>query len=145
MQLFSFLSLHLRYLPDFSSILCWYLHICDIPLYIFFLLAVWRILFVIKSYLKLFLGNKMFLLYLVSLSNVYSFYWVINYPATCQEKEKIFINTSTEWNWSELEKIFSLFWDPNLYQIYEKKRNLLIGTATCAKIQTQIISIGWHW
>lgn len=34
------------------------------------------------------------------------------------------------------------FWDPNLYQIYEKKRNLLIGTATCAKIQTEIISMG---
>ena len=36
-------------------------------------------------------------------------------------------------------------YDSNLYQIYEMKKDLLIGTATCAKIQTQMISMGWHW
>lgn len=36
-------------------------------------------------------------------------------------------------------------YDPNLYQIYEMKKDLPIGTATCAKIQTQMISMGWHW
>lgn len=33
-------------------------------------------------------------------------------------------------------------YDPNLYQIYEMKKDLPIGTATCAKIQTQMISMG---
>lgn len=33
-------------------------------------------------------------------------------------------------------------YDPNLYQLYEMKKDLLIGTATCAKIQTQMISMG---
>lgn len=34
------------------------------------------------------------------------------------------------------KKNFSSFWGPNLYQIYEKKGNLLIGPSACAKTQT---------